>query len=628
MKEDNENENDIENNENEIKDNIDNNENIIQNQDKINNENENVLQNQENIENNNENENVLQNIENNNENENIIQNENHDNQNNNENILQENQNNNENIIQNENNIQNQNQNEQNNNNNQINNNNNNNNNNINGQEVVQNNQEQEQQNNNNNNNIINNNNNNNIREQENQQIVASIKSKIKEIKDKYNFTIQFYEIMNKILKNLQDLTYEKVTNSINECNNYFSFFKNSSELYSKFAEQINSSNNIIMSKVKAPKMNDDFLLEVMQKTQNILFQNLLKISNGLKQNILSKGPLLKVQEKVNKIDNIKKNNINKLKNIEDTKKKVQKGYQKYEKLFELYVPTIKLSQSVHINRNRNPLPSLIDTPDFVYVSKSLIEIMNKLILDINLYIVDLKDSFCEINALFVEMNNLLRDAVLLYIRESKKLFNLDMTKNFEEIENYYKKLEETKTEKMFLLSRIFNTSQNQEIMQKLLQEYYVLLLNSERVKNELLTDQNNFSIHKHGNILLFFEWLISVSPQPTDIVVDDLIKKKMKVKRDPGLFKAWKDSVIIFTKQQHLLLYDSPMNADTFVKIFELDKISYRKKAENNKKPFMFELIANRKGKLMDFKGTFLFDGLNGQNIEEIPPLVYNAYNQ
>ena len=39
------------------------------------------------------------------------------------------------------------------------------------------------------------------------------------------------------------------------------------------------------------------------------------------------------------------------------------------------------------------------------------------------------------------------------------------------------------------------------------------------------------------------------------------------------------------------------------------------------------EIIANRKGKLMDFKGTYLFDGLNGQNIEEIPRLVYNAYN-
>ena len=28
----------------------------------------------------------------------------------------------------------------------------------------------------------------------------------------------------------------------------------------------------------------------------------------------------------------------------------------------------------------------------------------------------------------------------------------------------------------------------------------------------------------------------------------------------------------------------------------------------------------------MDFKGTYLFDGLSRQNVEEIPKLVYNAY--
>ena len=41
----------------------------------------------------------------------------------------------------------------------------------------------------------------------------------------------------------------------------------------------------------------------------------------------------------------------------------------------------------------------------------------------------------------------------------------------------------------------------------------------------------------------------------------------------------------------------------------------------------MFELIATQKGKIMDFKGTFLFDAISNQNIEEIPNIVYSAYN-
>ena len=29
----------------------------------------------------------------------------------------------------------------------------------------------------------------------------------------------------------------------------------------------------------------------------------------------------------------------------------------------------------------------------------------------------------------------------------------------------------------------------------------------------------------------------------------------------------------------------------------------------------------------MDFKGTYLFDALNQENVDEIPNLVYSAYN-
>ena len=430
--------------------------------------------------------------------------------------------------------------------------------------------------------------------------------------------------MNKIIKYFQDFAYEKLTNTINEYYNYFSFFKNSSELYSKFAEQINISNNLIMSSLKVPKMNDNFLLGVMQRTQNLLFQNLSHISNGLKQNIISKGPLSKLQEKVTKIDIIKKENSNKFKDIEEIKKKVVKKYHKYEKIFNSYLPEQNMNNNANNNINRRP--SLMDTPDFVYITTILIELINKLILDLNLFIIDVKDSFYKINQLFVEMNNLVKDSVLIYIQESKKVFNIDVTKNFEEIENYYKKLEKDNDDQLIKLNQIFHNSQSKENMHSLLQQYYVLLCNSGRVKNELLSDRNKFSINQNSNILLFFEWLVSVCPQHIGLSNEDLIVKRVKIKRDPGIFKGWRESIMVFTRQHHLLLYDSPEKIENYNKIFELDKINFRKK-QDNKRPFLFELIANRKGKLMDFKGNYLFDGLNEQNINDIQPLIINAYN-
>jgi len=133
-----------------------------------------------------------------------------------------------------------------------------------------------------------------------EETIAIIKSKIKEIRTNYNFYNQYHDIIFKIIKSLEDLTYEKITNSVQDSLNYLSFFKNCSELYSKFAEQIKNSNKIITSTTQKPKMNDNFLNDVMQDTQNIFYQNLSKFSTGLKQNIIAKGPLSKLIKKTSK----------------------------------------------------------------------------------------------------------------------------------------------------------------------------------------------------------------------------------------------------------------------------------------------------------------------------------------
>ena len=592
-----------EENENKIENNIQNNINNENNENNENKNNEIIAKNEQNEENKHNDEN---NQNKQNQNNNIKENEQEEIHPKVQNQLQEN--NNINNIENNNNLLN---NENNNNINNVNNNNNN--------------------NNENNNNVINNvNNNNNInngnnhanqinRNEEDKKTISTIKSKIKELKEKYNFCIQFFDIMTKILNNIQELSYEKIKNSTNESLNYFKFFKNASDLYTKFAEDMKLSNNIIMSSANLPKMNDNMLLNVIKKTQDLLCKNLYNTSSSLNKNIISKGPMANLTEKINKIESIKKNNHSKFKEIEELKKKLIKNYKNSENLFEIFCPDIN-------NRQNRRLPPLIDTPDFVCIVKQLVNLINKLTLDINLYMIEIKDSLYTINGIFAEINNLVRDSVLIYIKENKKVFNIDVTKNFEEIEKYYKKLEENQGDKMFKLKKIFDSSQSEQNFHTLLQQYYILLSSSNFIKPELLKDRNTFSIDKYDNIVLFFEWLITVSPQPTSLTIDELIIKKFKVKRDPGVFKSWKDSIMIFTKQYHLLIFDEPENSENLAKIFELDKTSFKKRNDNKRK-FLFELIANRKGKLMNFTGNFLFDGLNNENINEIPPFVYLAYN-
>ena len=495
-------------------------------------------------------------------------------------------------------------------------------------EIVNENIQAENQINNDNNNINNEANNQRIRQEEENKVIEIIKSKIKYLREKYDFCLQFEEIILKILKSFQDLTYTKLSASIKESLNFITFFKESSELYSKFAKQIQETNNIIMSSKKVEKLSDNVLLDVMQNTQNILLENITTISKAMKQNIVNKGPLSLLQEKINQIDNKKKENFDKLKLITESRKKLQKKMAKYEKIFESFLPKININLNNNNNNNQimNERPILVDTPDFILIIKSLLGYINKLILEINLYIIETKDTFYNINSLYVQINNLVKESILIYIKECKTIFNLNLTKNFSEIEEYYKKLEEKDSDKMFKLNKIFSTRETSDYVHNLLQQYYMLLVNSNCVRKELLKDRNNFSIKYSCNVFSFFEWFISVSPQPIDISIADLIIKQLNVKRDPGFFSSWKDCIFIFTKQKHLLIFDKPGGVDDLVKIFELGKTSFRKRTDKKNK-LLFELIANQKGKIMDFKGTFLFDAISNQNIEEIPNIVYSAYN-
>ena len=461
-----------------------------------------------------------------------------------------------------------------------------------------------------------------INKEENDKIVNIIKEKIKKLNSLYNFCLQYEDVIYKILLNLDESTYDKINNSFTDYFSYLNFFKSSSELYSKFAEQIQNTNKIITFEQK-PKMSDNFLSNIMQNTQNIFYQNLSKFSAGLRTNIISKGPLSQLTEKKSKIETFKKTQLKKFSELIDERKLLEKKYKTYNKLFISFVPELVENQ---LNKNIviEPMPDLIDAPDFVIIVKDLLESINKLINKITTFIKEAKESMNEINKVYIEVAHLIKDSISIYMQESKIFFNSEITKKFEEIENYFKKYEQTSNEnKYFLMERIFPDEKSKNNIFNLLQNYYTLLTNSNTVKKELLTDRNAFSVQKYSNIMMFYNWLISVQPCNVDVTVDDLIIKKMEIKRDPGIFSKWKQAGIVFTRQSHLILFDkvdSFKNEDV-VKIFEMDKISFKRK-EDKKKGLLFDIIANVKGKVMNFKGEHNFDALTMDNLNEISGLI------
>ena len=446
-----------------------------------------------------------------------------------------------------------------------------------------------------------------------QSIENLLKVKIINLKKKYEFAIQYEEIMIKIIKYFDEVVYEKIENSFTETQNFLLFFKNSSELYSKIANQIKSTNNILTSKVKGPKIdNDIFLQNIMTNTQNLLCQHFENISKSLTKNILSKGPLSKYNDKKSKIESIKKTQFKKANEIENIKKSLQKIYnKKYENLFS------------KINNENDNIPLVLeDIEDFVCIITDFLNAINNLVLNINLLVVDTKDSLYEINKIYLEVISLVKEAVLIYINESKTVFNIDISKNSAEFKKYFKNLENKDLDFTFKLENIFNNEEMKNNINTKLAEYFMLLKNSEgRVNKDKIDNKNNFCIDNYPNVQLFYEWFMSTNPQPDGLDYNDLIERKFLIKRHVGFFSGWNECIMILTKQKHLMVFDKSISPENLVKIFELGKISFRK-ANDPKNKCLFELIANMKGKQMNFTGTFSFDAMNLDNLNNIESLV------
>ena len=420
--------------------------------------------------------------------------------------------------------------------------------------------------------------------------------------------------INIIINLFISLLFEKLENSFKENNNFFQFFKNIQTIYQSIAQELKNTKAVFKSaNQKLSKINDTGLGTVLEKTQNSLSKNFEDLSNSLKNKILSKQSINVINEKYNEIEKIKKEIKVKIDKIERRKKKLEKKYtSKYELLFHLFSPQNNLQYTKQIQKPSN----LEEVEDFVIIVMDFFNGTNKLILKTNLFVLDIKDLLYKINMVFLEYSDLVKNCVLLYIQENKKIFSQEIIKDLESIEKYYEEMSKPNVDRSFRIPKIFDTQNLKDQINSKLKDYQTFLKYSNRVNNEILNNDIKFKIENYVNIEIFFETLISINPQPTNLNISDLIKDKFEIKRDPGMFSSWRECLIMFTKQNHMIIFDKPVNK-FFVNIFEINKITYSKK-EDKKKPYLFSIYVNQKGKIMNSSGTYIYDALDLERLKKI----------
>lgn len=438
-----------------------------------------------------------------------------------------------------------------------------------------------------------------------------IKAKVLKIRKNYNFSMSYSLGILNILKLFHGLLFEKVFNSLNENKNILNFFKEISSFYQGFADQLKKTNKNFSSQPQLPKIFDDGLKIMLEKTQNDLSKNFIDLASSLRTKILAKEPMNRVEELYNSIEIIRKEIFKKIEKLERRRKKLEKLYKnKYELLFNDFCPIT----STNPQNQGNII--LEDTTDFVIVELDLSNSINKMFLKTNLYLTEMKDYIYTMNRLVIEYSKLMRDALMIYIQESKKMYTSDITQNFTQVEQYYETMSKPGADQSFKIEKIFQTAELQAKMDEQLKLYQRLIVDSKLVTNDILFYDNRFMISYYSNIELFFEMLIEINPKPTPLSYSDLVFGVYAIKRDPGVFSSWRNCVLMFTKQKHAIIFDEPVNKN-FVTIFELTKITYRPKPDK-KNNNLFEIVVNRKGKIMNSSGTYLYDAKSDEILKEI----------
>jgi hypothetical protein len=477
------------------------------------------------------------------------------------------------------------------------------------------------------NNTVNDNTKQSQQQQPNLNVKDIMLSKLNEVRNNYNFAMNYSLGIINILKYFNGLLCDRVFTSLYESKNYVKFFKELNSVYNSIAEQIQKQTSYVKDQSALPKIMDDCLKQMIDNTQTALYNKYLSLSNALKERILGEGLITTMESCYTKLENIKKEIMKRITKIENRRKKLEKLYKsKYEILFDELI--------TFNNTDQNGLAMYEDISDFIVIDLELGAKVNKMYQKTNAFLTDLKDLAKNMNVLFIKYSTTLRNALMIYVQECKKIYTNEMSNVFEQAEIYCEGMSKPEIDQSFQIHKIFALPEDIEIINEHLRTYQHLLKCLKRSNNNndsnsnssYLNNESNFEIQTYSNVEEIYEMLIKVNPKG-DIIMnwDMLITDTFKVKRDPGMFKGWKDAVLYITKQNHIVVYDEPISYKTFVVSLDISKVVCKAKAD--KKNANLIEITQSKGKKINF-GKYVYDAISKENLDNIMERINEGKNK
>ena len=318
-------------------------------------------------------------------------------------------------------------------------------------------------------------------------------------------------------------------------------------------------------------MNVEFDLNKSVEKLNLIYADIFSIiTNNLKENVLNKPLYNKVETVEPKfVENLTKMNklINKLKHLRE--KLINKYKKEYEPLFYYYK-----------DRKEKRAPELFNDlvcmKDFLFIEYDLISYCNKAFVKIKQFLKDIEIVFNDSTNLFCDYLEALKTMIKIYYDENRFIINPDILPK-DMINNLDKLIEQDirkKIEKKLSIKNIIEFSKDSNLrneMYHLLLNYRDILIQSQilKEKNKIIEEITNFNLLNFKSTKFFFQFLSDLVPEIRKFNYENFIQLKIFVKRDAGLFKKWRNTILIVTYQGHILFLEESSSLSNNEKLKE-----------------------------------------------------------
>ena len=426
-----------------------------------------------------------------------------------------------------------------------------------------------------------------------EKVILLYDNKINELVNIYSFTEKYLFFITQTFGKICNPFYQIISITYNnDIKPYFAYFKNLVNIFETFSDNLKTLGHSIKHPLNEEEnnniselMNVEFDLNKSVEKLNLIYADIFSIiTNNLKENVLNKPLYNKVDTVEPKfVENLQKMQklINKL--IHRREKLINKYKKEYEPLFYYYKDR-KEKKAIELFND------LICMKDFLFMEYDLISYCNKAFVKIKKFLIDIELVFNDSTNLFCDYLEALKTMIKIYYDENRFIINpnilsKDMINNLNQlIEQDIRK----KIEKKLSIKNIIEFSKEPKLrneMNHLLLNYRDILIQSQILieKNQIIEEITNFNLLNFKSTKYFFSFLLDLVPPIRKFNYEKFIQLKLYIKRDAGLFKKWRNTILLVTYQGHILFLDESSNISNNERIKEFTNNSIQVKENEGK---------------------------------------------